>query len=390
MQTLGANRSGNVFTYVFMCILVSASGSVFNPVMSFFLSNELKFDSVEISIFFILLPIATITIVQTVAKFSDMGLQRPTIICISALFGIASAALMYHRPSFLVMCTLGLICLGSYPVSFPQIFASAREYAVKHMTRSLMFTTFLRSLTSLSWVVGPPLAYSVAIGYSFNALFILSGIMFALCCIISFFFLPNVLEHKKADDSANVKWWKNPSVLLLFVAFGGQCTAFSSYIISMPLFITKELHLPDSTPGFIMGLAAGIEIPLMFIAARLTKFIGLKPVVIIGAAALIAYLFIISHLENEMYIYFAQILPALYIAFVTTMGMVYFQELLPSIPGQSTSLFINSLTAGQVAGGALISLSASGSFHLVFMMGGIIASVCTLLIFFVKKPPKIS
>lgn len=390
MQTFGANRSGNVVTYIIMCILVSASGSIFNPVMSYFLKNELKFDPVEISIFFILLPIATITIVQTVAKFSDMGLQRPTIICIAGLFGIASATLMYHRPSFLIMCTLGLICLGSYPVAFPQIFASAREFAVKHMTRSLMFTTFLRSLTSLSWVVGPPLAYGVAIGYSFNALFVLSAIMFTICCLMSFFFLPNVLEPKKTEHNANVKWWTNASVILLFIAFGGQFTAFSSYIISMPLFVTGELKLAESTPGFVMGLAAGIEIPLMFIAARLTRRIGLKPVVLIGAISLIVYLFLLPHVTNVHVMYAMQILPAIYIAFVTTMGMVYFQELLPSIPGQSTSLFINSLTAGQVAGGALISLSASGSFHLVFMVGGGIAAVCTILILFVKKPPEIA
>ena len=80
MQTLGANRRGNTATYIAMCILVSAASSLFNPVLSLFLNTKLHFSPLQISIFFILLPLATIIIVQTVARFSDMGLQRPAIV----------------------------------------------------------------------------------------------------------------------------------------------------------------------------------------------------------------------------------------------------------------------------------------------------------------------
>ena len=127
MQTLGASRTGSIPTYVIICLLITISSSLFNPVLSFYLNTELGFDPLQISLFFVLLPVATILIVQTVARFSDMGLQRPSIICIASLFGVAASVLLFLRPSYWVLCTVGLICLGSYPVSFPQIFASARE-----------------------------------------------------------------------------------------------------------------------------------------------------------------------------------------------------------------------------------------------------------------------
>ena len=85
-----------------------------------------------------------------------------------------------------------------------------------------------------------------------------------------------------------------------------------------------------------------------------------------------------------------QLFSATFIAFVGTMGMVFFQELLPTIPGQSTSLFINSSTAGQIAGGAMISLAAGGTYLLIYEVGLGIAVVGTILLFFVSKPPKIS
>lgn len=390
MQTLGANRKGSIATYTAMCLLIAAASSLFNPVLSYYLNVELGFSPLYISAFFILLPIATIIVVQTVARFSDMGLQRPAIICISALFGIFSSIVLFLRPNFLILCTVGLLCLASYPVSFPQIFASAREYAIKYIHGSIMFTTFLRSLASVSWIVGPPLAYGIALGMSFNALFVTTAGMFALVGIISYLFLPNVLDKSITKKDVRIKWWTNRSVMLLCVSNACIFTAFSSYITTMPLLVVQELKLPSELPGYMMGLAAALEVPLMFLAAKLAKIIGLKAVVIMGAMSMCIFLLLIYHTKTFEGMMAIQFFSALFIAFVSTMGMVFFQELLPSIPGQSTSLFMNSSTAGQIAGGALISLGSSGTYLTIYEVGGAIAVIGTILLFFVSKPPKIS
>lgn len=389
MQTFGANKKGSVITYVAMSLLIAASSSLFNPVLSYYLNTEIGLSPLYISAFFILLPIATIIVVQTVARFSDLGLQRPAIICIASTFGIASSIILMLRPSFWLLCTIGLICLASYPASFSQIFASAREYSIKYMGNSVMFTTFLRALISLSWVVGPPMAYGIALGVSFNMLFVTTSIMFILVCLTSFFFLPNVLDKSKVDQSKNIKWWTDRSVMLLCVANACIFTAFSSYITTMPLLVTQELQLPQNSPGYMMGLAAFLEVPIMFVAARLSRTIGLKAVVMIGALSLFIFLILLHYSKTFEMLMVIQFFSALFIGFVSSMGMVLFQELLPSIPGQATSLFTNSSTAGQILGGAMISLAASGSYLTIYEVGSVIALVGTVLICFVKKPPKI-
>lgn len=388
MQTLGANRRGSTPVYIIMCLLVSAASSLFNPILSLYLSTQLQFSPLKISTFFILLPIATILIVQTVARFSDHGLQRPAIICIASLFGIASSFLLYSRPSYLVMCTIGLLCLGSYAVSFPQIFASAREYSVKYINGSIMFTTFLRSLASLSWVVGPPLSYAIVFGFDFDTLFLVSAGMFALYGVVCFFFLPNIFDKHTVDKSNNISWWKNSSVLLLFVSISCLFTAFTSYLTTMPLYTTQELKLQENLPGIVMGLAAFLEIPLMFMAARLSKIFGLKVIVFIGAISIVIFLLLLQYAQTKEQFLWIQIFPALFIACVASMGMVFFQELLPSIPGQATSLYINASTSGQIVGGALISLAESGSFTTIYIVGCGIATFGMLILLFVKKPPK--
>lgn len=71
------------------------------------------------------------------------------------------------------------------------------------------------------------------------------------------------------------------------------------------------------------------------------------------------------------------------------MGMVFFQELLPKIPGQATSLFINAGTLGQVIGGAMISLADNASFILVFQSGMYFSLFSLVLLIFVRKPQQI-
>lgn len=388
MQTLGAKKHGSTTIYVAMCLLIALAGSLFSPVLSLFLNTELGLDPIKISVFFILLPIATVVIVQTVAFFSDKGLQRPAIICISGLFGIASAFVLFIRPSFILLCTLGLFCLAVNSVAFSQIFASAREYSVKYLNGSIMFSTVLRALASLSWSFGPPIAYGLAIGFSFDILFMVSAVMFAVYTIACFFFLPDVAEHKQEHQVVHVAWWKNSSVMLLFVSCVFSFTAFSSYIIVMPLYVTQELKLSTSLPGYMMGLAAFLEIPIMLLAAKIARRIGLKTILLIGSVSQVIFLIIMGFwdLNSPTQLLIAQILPASFIGFICSMGMVYFQELLPEIPGQATSLFMNAFAVGQIAGGGFISLASTGSYQIVFIVGSAMSVVGTLLLFIVKKP----
>lgn len=86
--------------------------------------------------------------------------------------------------------------------------------------------------------------------------------------------------------------------MCLFIATTLLCTAFSSYIVSMPLYIIKELNFDKTLPGFMLGLAAFLEIPLMFIAARFARRIGLKFLMLLGAFCLVLYLYFLKDINS--------------------------------------------------------------------------------------------
>lgn len=41
---------------------------------------------------------------------------------------------------------------------------------------TVMFSTFLRAQISLAWVIGPPLAYELAMGFSFKVMYLTAAI----------------------------------------------------------------------------------------------------------------------------------------------------------------------------------------------------------------------
>ncbi len=387
VQTLGAKRKGSGAIYIALALLIPFASSLINPVLSLFFTLELKFSPLNISAFFIALPVMTVILVQFIGKLSDHGLQRPLIITLSSVCGVAGMFFLMLRPGFYVMLSAGLLWLSLSAAAFPQIFASAREYSAGKRD-PVMFTAFLRSLCSLAWTGGPPLAYFIAMGHSFDLLFLLSALMYAFGAAASFVFLPS-LRTSGADLRQSAQSpFKNRSVVLLFISCMGLCTAFNSYIVTMPLYVTQELKLDENLPGFMMGLAAFLEIPIMLFSAKLSKRTGLKSLMAAGAVSLIVFLALMNFVKSPQAYMFMQFLSASFIALMSGMGMVYFQEMLPHIPGQATSLFINSGTAGQIAGGALIALAALGSYRYIFAAGAAIAFLSLALLLLVKKPLK--
>lgn len=54
----------------------------------------------------------------------------------------------------------------------PQMFALAREHADRTGREAVMFSSILRAQVSLAWVIGPPLAYALAMGFGFTAMYL--------------------------------------------------------------------------------------------------------------------------------------------------------------------------------------------------------------------------
>lgn len=78
------------------------------------------------------------------------------------------------------------------------MFALAREHADKTGREAVMFSSILRAQVSLAWVIGPPLAYALAMGFGFTVMYLSAAVAFVFCGAIVWFFLPSMRKEPRA------------------------------------------------------------------------------------------------------------------------------------------------------------------------------------------------
>ncbi len=384
-------NSGSVssikITYSILAVVSPLSASLLFPVLSLFFTLKLGLSPLEIGVYYVILPVVAIFTVQRIGRLSDHGWKRSTLIAISAAGGLLATALLFFEASRVFVYTLLIMGVALMNIGYPQIFAAAREFSVHYLNGSIMFTTLLRALCSLAWVFGPPIAYYTVTGAGFKTLFGVDFLVFAGVLVYALMFQPE-MPRITTDNSVMAgeeKWWHNRSVVLLFLGCSLLSTAFSSYITSMPLYITQELKLGEKVPGMMYALSAFLEVPVMVIAARISSKISIKSQLVFCALCLLIFLIVLPHYKSAEVLLVSSVLPAVYIGVSANMGMVLFQRLLPNIPGQATSLFVNSNTVGQILGGGFFAIAESGAYSNIYYAGAAVSLAGFLALCFVES-----
>ncbi len=135
----------------------------------------------------------------------------------------------------------------------PQLFALVREYADNSAREVVVISWVMRASSSLAWVIGPPLAFMLALNYGFTVMFsIAAGYSHSVWYWIM---LPSVARVELPSENALSMQggWQDSNVRMLFVASTLMWTCNTMYIIDTPLWISSELGLPDKLAGFLMG-----------------------------------------------------------------------------------------------------------------------------------------
>jgi Na+/melibiose symporter and related transporters len=152
---------------------------------------------------------------------------------------------------------------------------------VKSGRNVVAFNSLIRAQLSLAWVFGPPISFGLALSFGFTVMYLTAMSMFIIAMFFVAIFLPSVEKNPTSQlssaadlQAANIPLWKNRNIVCLLLSTVFMWTANMMYIIDMPLYVDLVLHLPDSLPGVLMGLAAGIEIPVMLIAGFLVPSLG--------------------------------------------------------------------------------------------------------------------
>lgn len=385
IMTMARRMNGVYAAFMLVAFMMGVAGALQAPTLSLFLSREVGAQPFWIGLFYTVNAIAGIGVSLWLAKRSDSQGDRRKLIIFCCLMAIGNALLFAFNRHYLTLITCGVLLASLANTAMPQLFALAREYADNSAREVVMFSSVMRAQLSLAWVIGPPLAFMLALNYGFTVMFSIAAGIFTLSLVLIAFMLPSVARVELPSENALSMQggWQDSNVRMLFVASTLMWTCNTMYIIDMPLWISSELGLPDKLAGFLMGTAAGLEIPAMILVGYYVKRYGKRRMMVIAVAAGVLFYTGLILFHSRLALMTLQLFNAVFIGIVAGIGMLWFQDLMPGRAGAATTLFTNSISTGVILAGVIQGAIAQSWGH--FAVYWIIAVISVVALFSTAK-----
>ncbi|WP_116541235.1 sugar efflux transporter [Edwardsiella piscicida] len=375
------DRTGSAFLIV--AFLTGIAGALQTPTLSLFLSSQVTGSPLMVGLFYTGSAVIGIIVSQWLASLSDRRGDRKQLILLCCLLGAVGCLLFAYNRNYYLLLIVG-VCLTSFgSTANPQMFALAREYADRCSKEAVMFSSVLRAQISLAWVIGPPLAFAMALGWGFTFMYLAATLTFLLCAAIVWRWLPSMPRTAETPrGGAQAPRRNRRQTLLLLACATLMWTCNSMYLINMPLYISHQLQLPERLAGLMMGTAAGLEIPTMLIAGVYAARLGKRRLMLLALVAGLLFYGGLLWITHPWALLALQLLNAVFIGILAGIGMLYFQDLMPGQAGSATTLFTTSgrigwIIAGSVAG-ALAEIWSYASVFPVALVMLFIALACLL------------
>ncbi|EIC8291794.1 MFS transporter [Salmonella enterica] len=379
--TMGRRLNGIYAAFMLVAFMMGVAGALQAPTLSLFLSREVGAQPFWVGLFYTVNAIAGIGVSLALAKRSDSRGDRRKLIMFCCLMAIGNALLFAFNRHYLTLITCGVLLASLANTAMPQLFALAREYADSSAREVVMFSSVMRAQLSLAWVIGPPLAFMLALNYGFTVMFSIAAVIFAVSLVLIALILPSVARVEQPVDAplAQVSGWQDRNVRMLFIASTLMWTCNTMYIIDMPLWISVELGLSDKLAGVLMGTAAGLEIPAMILAGFYVKRLGKRRMMIAAVAAAVLFYVGLIFFHSRTALLLLQLFNAVFIGIVAGIGMLWFQDLMPGRAGAATTLFTNSISTGVILAGVIQGAVAQSFGHFAVYWAIAAISVVTLV-----------
>lgn len=367
-----------LFPLALVFLIVGTATAVVYPFLSLFLSTAVHASPAQVTAFLVVAPLAGVLVGTLVGRLSDRRIRRRWVLVGGSVAGLVGMSLSVFVRDYWILLGTTAILIALAGSLFPQTFAYGREVlAARGSSRSAMGMSTLRTVFSVAWVIGPPLAAVLLRAGGFAYLYGMAAGLYAVAALVTIFWLDDVPRTAPAPPSGDAvpDTWPVPrsTLLLTAVAFTMLQCPLTLAVQALPLFISTDLGGDTSAAGLILGLCAALEIPLMIGLGALAYRVRPRLLILAGSGCGIAYYTLTATATDVWVLAAIQVLNALFIAAVSGLGISYVQDMMPQRPGQATTLFTNTFPIGAILAGPLFGLAQHLGYRFAY---GISAVLC--------------
>ena len=346
---------------VFLAVGLSVSMSY--PFLTLFLTDAVHADPVRVTVYLVATPVAGVVFTQLVARRTDRRPVRRRLLIGAAVAGAVAMSVNAFVRDYWLLLGVAVTLTAVAGSMMSQGFAYARA-VLDGSDRAAMTTSALRTLFSLAWVGGPPIAALIQSAAGFSALYVSAAGAYAVALIVTLTMLPEPAATPVRPSAAGRPGTpgaravgSDPPVRFIACTIMGFALLQAAARVAtqmLPLFLDADLHSDVRQAGLMLGLCAGLEIPLMVTFGALSTRLTSRRLILAGPLFGGAYLLLVSVATHTWVLFAGQVVNAVSIAATQGLGVSYVHELMPRHPGQASALYSNSFAAGTVLSAPLI------------------------------------
>ncbi|GAA1487825.1 MFS transporter [Brachybacterium sacelli] len=304
---------------------------------------------------------------------------RPMLV--SAVLTILLSALLALAASLPLAIAALVVLGGPAGVGSTMLFAHLRHSGAD--STQIINT---RALFSVAWVAGPPIA-TFLIGAFGERAALLAIALTAVGSFVATALLQSHGARAAPENTSDEEPDPGPlpgraGVAIIVIGFVLLQAANASAMSFMTVYVTQSLGLDVVWAGIALGVAAGLEVPALFVLGRLSRRFSAQGLIITGCTLGVGYYVLLAMVETPVGLIGIQVLNAWCFATIAGTGLTLFQQIIVR-PGLSTSLYMNARRVGAILSGGVIALGSMTAFgqagiYLVcaaLTAGGIVAIV---------------
>lgn len=373
---------------LFFCQIAA---SMTSPYISVFLSQKINATNEQIGIYVSLSSIASMLFSILIATVIDKTKKYKCWISIS-IFSAAIGYFIYSISTvYMQVLIVSITLLGVATCLTALIYAYAKDLFTQNNIDEEAVSS-LRVFVSLAWVIGPLLGAYVYEKRSYEGLFKSCSTGYIVAWTILFVFWGernnNFKDEEKDKNYSQVDESvfsiKRVYIACYFSIFVMLQTINSVLNTNIPLYITEILGFENKYVGWISSLNAIMEIPVTMFFLYISQKKDIRKLISFGMVNGIIFIFLLMIVKNIFFIMGIYVIKAIFVSIFMSLGIAFFQDMIPKKYGVSTILYTNTTRVGNMVSGALIGFFTDNYIQL-FLVLIIICFGCLLAFRFVNN-----
>jgi SET family sugar efflux transporter-like MFS transporter len=341
-----------------------------NTTLSLFLVNAVHAAPFFVGLFFTARAASGMVAGLVTGWVSDRMRDRRVVIGVTSLAGAAGALCLALLRDYALLLVSGVVFASIGAGAFGQLFAYANEFATGRGRDVTFFTSVMRSLFSAAYIVGPPLGLFIMAKYGFRPLYLgITGLSLVSAAVGRWGLrhAPSKVSTRAAPGSRErgavwraVRSASMPARTWLLLGVVVVLTTVNQmFNIDISLHVTKDLGLSPQLVGWMLGLAAGLEIPVMIGAGRVAMRVGRGRLVGMSALLAVVSFCLLPVAATSVALLGIAALSGIWQGVALSIPMVMIQEEAPGGVGTSSALYGATFGAASMIAGAVTGVTAS-------------------------------